>query len=175
MSDFEPPPFTAALDARVPAENIILSHYMASLNQWVCASESSDGRVFIGRAKTEPLARRAAGLRTFSHLEDRVAGKTGEADPAQIDAARNELDQQLAELEKLVARYNGSFPLKIPQEAVVFQVRSAREVLKSDADRPLLARWIIPSLIFIAGAFAEGAIGAFAEQAIDALTEFLKT
>jgi hypothetical protein len=52
-----PPPFTGALDARLPAENVILAHYVDTAGQWVAASEASDGRVFLGRAKTSLAGR----------------------------------------------------------------------------------------------------------------------
>ena len=174
MTELEPPPFTSSLDARVPAENIVLSHYVASLDQWICASESSDGRVFMGRAPTEPQARRAAGLRTYAHLQARTKGEIGEAKPEDIIAARHELDEELRKLESLIADYNGHMPLRLSKDAFLMQVRSARSVLNSDADRPFLSRWILPTLLFVSGAFAEGAIGVYAEQAIEALTRFLQ-
>jgi hypothetical protein len=169
----DPPPFTAALDAAVPAENVTLSHYVASSGTWIAASESSDGRVFIGRAKTEPLARRAAGLRTLAHLQARASGKTEGSTPESIENARAELIEHLGRLVELVESYNGRFPSELPQKAVAHQLKSALLVVEGKPERSVLARWLLPPLTFIAGAFAEGVIGVYAEKAIDALTVLL--
>lgn len=168
-----PPPFTGALDARVPAENVILSHYVDAAEQWVAASEASDGRVFLGRAKTEPLARRAAGLRTLSHLQDRAAGTAEGSTPETMAQARAELEEQLEQLVRMVETYNGTFPPAISREAAVLQLRAAQALVRHSDDRGLLARWLLPSLLFFAGAFAEGIIGAYAEKAVEALTRVL--
>src|SRR5688500_8649706 len=109
-SDQFPPPCTGALDARVPAENVILSHYMDTAAQWVAASQGSDGRVFLGRAKTEPLARRAAGLRTLSNLRDRASGTIEGSTAETMAQARAELEEQLEQLVRMVKTYNGTSP-----------------------------------------------------------------
>lgn len=173
QTEFEPPPFTAALDARVPAENVVLSHFVESADQWIAASEASDGRVFLGRAKTEPLARRAAGMRTFSYLEDRAAGKLRDTTPEDIADAKEELAQQLAELIRLVETYNGRFPHSMPQRVAAMQLRAAKAVVTEGGDRGGLLRWVLPPLLFLSGAFAEGVIGVYAEKAIDLITKLL--
>ncbi len=168
-----PPPFTRALDARVPAESVILSHYVDTAGQWIAASEASDGRMFLGRAKTEPLARRAAGLRTLSHLRDRASG-TAEGSTAETMAqARAELEEQLERLVRMVESYNGTFPPAVPREAAMLQLRAAQALVRHSDDRGVLARWLLPPLLFLAGSFAEGAIGVYAEKAIEALSQLL--
>ena len=172
-AQLEPPPFTGALDARVPAENVILSHFVDTARQWVAASEASDGRVFLGRAKTEPLARRAAGLRTLHHLEERAAGRVHGLDDEAVKDARAELLEQLGQLRQLIEAYNEPFPSTIPREAALLHVRAAQAIVREGEDRGALARWVLPPLLFLAGAFAEGAIGVYAEKAIEALARLL--
>jgi len=168
-----PPPFTGTLDARVPAENVILSHYVDTAGQWVAASEASDGRVFLGRAKTEPLARRAAGLRTLAHLESRVSGAAEGSTAETIEKARAELKEQLEQLVRMIETYNGTFPPAVPREAVALQLRAAQALVRHSGDRGVLARWLLPPLLFLAGAFAEGVIGVYAEKALEALSQLL--
>ncbi len=170
-----PLPFTGALDARVPAENVILSHYVDTAGQWVAASEATDGRVFLGRAKTEPLARRAAGLRTLAHLESRASGKAEGSTVESMAQARAELERQLEELIRMVEAYNGVFPPAVPREAALLQLRAAKVLVRHGNDRGVLARWLLPPLLFLAGAFAEGIVGAYAEKALDALAHLLSS
>lgn len=170
-----PPPFTGALDARVPAENVILSHYVDTAGQWVAASEASDGRVFLGRAKTEPLARRAAGLRTLAHLESRASGATEGSTAETMAQARAELEEQLEQLVRMVEAYNGTFPPSVPRDAALLQLRAAQALVRQSDDRGVLARWLLPPLLFLAGAFAEGVIGAYAEKALEALSQLLSS
>ena len=95
------PAFTGSIDAKVPAENIELTHYLAETGRWVAYSKASDGRVFFGEGATEPLARRAAGLRTLAHLKARASGKIEELRPDDLTKTRNELARELAELRVL--------------------------------------------------------------------------
>lgn len=170
-----PLPFTGALDARVPAENVILSHYVDTAGQWVAASEASDGCVFLGRAKTEPLARRAAGLRTLAHLESRASGAAEGSTRETMARARAELEEQLKQLARMVEVYNGMFPPSVPREAALLQLRAAQALVRQSDDRGVLARWLLPPLLFLAGAFAEGVIGAYAESALEALVHVLSS
>lgn len=170
-----PPPFTGALDARVPAENVILSHYVDTAGQWVAVSEASDGRVFLGRAKTEPLARRAAGLRTLAHLKSRASGDAVGSTAETMAQARAELEARLEELVRMVEAYNGVFPPAVPREAAALQLRAAQALVRHGDDRGVLARWLLPPLLFLAGAFAEGVIGVYAEKVLEALTNLLSS
>jgi hypothetical protein len=168
-----PPPFTGRLDACVPAENVILSHYVDTAGQWVAASEASDGRVFLGRAKTEPLARRAAGLRALAHLESRASGAAEGGTAETMAQARAELEEQLEQLVRMIDAYNGTFPPAVPREAAALQLRVAQMLVRHSDDQGVLARWLLPPLLFLGGAFAEGVIGVYAEKALKDLSQFL--
>lgn len=168
-----PPPYTASLDARVPSENIVLSHYLPELQKWYVASQASDGRVFTSLGNTEPLGRRAAGLRTFDHLEKRANGLFAELTSEEIEAARAELAAELAATAKLVRAFNEPFPATYSKEIVLVELQAAHDVVVAGAERGVLARWVAPPLLFLAGAFAEGIIGAGAEKALEALAKLL--
>jgi len=167
------PAFTGSLDANVPAENVVLSHYMAEARRWLAVSEASDGKVFFGTGNTEALARRAAGLRTLAHLRERAAGALEGQSEQDQRAARDELASELEGLRRMVAGYNGSFPPGSGREVLLAQLGSARDVTKATEARGLIAKYALPVLLFTAGAFAEGVIGAYAEQCLDRLTKFL--
>ena len=167
------PPFTGSLDARVPSENVVLSHYMPELKKWYVASQASDGRVFTGLGNTEPLGRRAAGLRTLEHLEKRAAGGFQELTPEDIEAARSELCAELSEMLTMVTGFNEPFPSTYSKDVVLIELRTAKDLVLARAERGVLARWAALPLLFLAGAFAEGVIGVGAEKAIDALTKIL--
>lgn len=167
------PPFTGSLDARVPSENVVLSHYMPELKKWYVASQASDGRVFTGVGNTEPLGRRAAGLRTLDHLQKRASGEFHDLAPEDIEAARSELAAELSEMLKMVEGFNALFPETYSKDIVLIELRTARDLVVERAERGLLARWVAPPLLFLAGAFSEGVIGVGAEKAIEALTKLL--
>lgn len=115
------PPFTGSLDARVPSENVVLSHYMPELEKWYVASQASDGRVFTSLGNTETLGRRAAGLRTFEHLKNRAAGDFQELTSEEIDAARLELSDELSEMLKLVTGFNEPFPSTYSKDVILIE------------------------------------------------------
>lgn len=167
------PRFTGSLDATVAAENVVLTHYLAETGRWLAVSEASDGRVFYGTGNTEPLARRAAGLRTLAHLEARAEGAVDGQGAGDLGAARAELAEQLGKLSRMVAGYNGSFPDGLGREVVLVQIRAARDIAKASEQRGLVARYGLPVLLFLAGAFAEGVIGAYAEKCLETLTALL--
>jgi hypothetical protein len=167
------PPFTASLDAKVPSENVVLTHYIPELRKWYVVSQASDGHVFTGLGNTEPLGRRAAGLRTYEHLQKRAQGELPGLSPEDIEAARLELDAELEHLTRLVAGFNGSFPPTYAKEIILIELRAAKDLVEVNADRTILAKWVAPPLLFIAGAFAEGAIGVGAEKALDLLGKLL--
>ena len=167
------PPFTGSLDARVPAENVVLCHYMRETGRWIAASQSSDGRVFIGNGATEALARRSAGLRTLQHLKARADGEDTELTQDEIEKARQELIAQLAEVRQSIAGYNGPFPLDSPREVLLLQVDAAQQAVVRSPEREALFRWVVPVLIFLAAAFGEGVIGAYAEKAVDTVNRLL--
>lgn len=167
------PPFTQSIDAKVPAENVTVSHYVAEAGKWFAASEASDGSVHLGFGNTEPLARRIAGLRTFEHLKARAEGKLTDLTPVEIAAARQELASELDRLQQAVQAHNGEFPPLAEREIVIIQVRAASALVRAGANRGVLARWVAPVLLFIAGGFANGVLGVYAEQALLSLNKLL--
>ncbi len=169
------PEFTGSLDARVPAERIKLSHQLDGDGRWFAASESSDGRYFFGTGATEPIARRAAGLRTFSHLQSRAGGRSSDLTNEEIQAARRELLEELDLLERAVVGYNGEFPASAPRKIILIQLSMARQVVQESGERDVLTRWVGPTLLFIAGAFAEGIIGSYAQKGLDILTKLVSS
>jgi len=171
--DLVAPPFTGSLDAKIPAENVVLSHYMADIGRWVVASEASDGAIFIGTGNTEALARRAAGLRTLAHLQRRTEGKLQDRTQADVDRAKAELARELEALSRMVETMNLPMPPFGNKQVVLVELRAASDALKAGAKPGVLARVAAPVLTFVALAFAEGVIGAYAEKCLDALTEVL--
>jgi len=167
------PPFTQSVDAKVPAENVVISHFVAEAGKWFAASEGSDGTVHLGFANTEPLARRIAGLRTFEHLKTRAEGKDSDLSPDQMRAAREELAAELEQLEGAIRAHNGDFPEQASREIVLIQVQTAKALVNAGAAKGILARWVAPVLLFIAGGFANGVLGAYAERALTALHRVL--
>ena len=167
------PPFTQSVDAKVPAENVVVSHFVEEAGKWFAASEGSDGSVHLGFGNTEPLARRIAGLRTFEHLKARAEGKDSDLSPNQMRVARDELAAELEMLEGAIRAHNGDFPEHATREIVLIQVQTARALVKAEAAKGILARWVAPVLLFIAGGFANGVLGAYAEKALTALNKVL--
>lgn len=113
------PAFTGSIDAKVPAENVELTHYLSETGRWVAYSKASDGRVFFGDGATEPLARRAAGLRTLAHLEGRASGEIKGLSPKEMKKAREELARELVQLHVLVATSNIPLPVGYPKEVIL--------------------------------------------------------
>jgi hypothetical protein len=161
------------LDANVPAENVVLSHYMTDTARWLAVSEASDGRIFFGTGNTEVLARRAAGLRTLAHLEERAAGKIEGQAERDRHAAKAELIAELDRLSRMVAGYNGPFPATVGRDVLLAQVRAARDVTKATDTKGIIAKYTLPVLLFVAAAFAEGVIGAYAQECLERVTRFL--
>ncbi|HEX8303087.1 hypothetical protein [Sphingomonas sp.] len=150
------PEFTGLLDAAVPAEKVVLSHQLDGSGQWFAASKASDGRYFFGRAATEPLARRAAGLRTLAHLKSRAGGNFEGLSEEEIEAARLELISCLREIEKLITGFNGDFPAGTSRQLLLVRAKSSRELIEAKPERGIVVRWVAPAVFFFAGAFAEG-------------------
>jgi hypothetical protein len=167
------PPFTSSLDARVPAENVVLSHFVVGTKRWFVASEASNGKVFTATGNTEPLARRAAGLKTFQYLEARAKGGVSELSRKEIETARKELSAELNALAKAIADSNLSFPASDPREVILIELRAARDLVSQQASRTALARWLYPPLLFLGGAFAEGVIGVYAQRCVELLEKLL--
>jgi len=167
------PPFTSAIDAKVPAENVELSHYLASTGRWIAYSKGSDGSVFYGDGATEPLARRAAGLRTLAHLEQRASGEVAGMSPESVRKARDELASELAKLRVLVMTSNLPFPDGYPLEVVLTELQASRDIVLATDERGLIARWTLPTLLFLAGGFANGIIGKGAEKSLELLARLL--
>ncbi|RDE06790.1 hypothetical protein [Sphingomonas aracearum] len=167
------PPFTGSIDAKVPAENVELSHYLAETRRWIAYSKASDGKVFFGDGATEPLARRAAGLRTLAHLEGRASGEAEGLSPDDIKKARDELARELAQLRVLVMTSNLPFPDGYPREVVLTELQASREIVLATDERGIIARWTLPTLLFLAGGFANGIIGKGAEKSLELLTKLL--
>lgn len=161
------------MDAKVPAENIVVSHYVAESQKWFAASEGSDGSVHLGFGNTEPLARRIAGLRTFEHLKARADGSLPALTSDEIEAARLELAVELLRLEEALQAHNGTFSEVAPKEVILIQVRAARDLVNARASRGTLAKWVAPLLLFLAGGFVDGILGVYAEKALEALNKVL--
>jgi len=171
--DLVAPPFTGSLDAKVPAENVVLSHFMAEVGRWVVASEASDGAIFIGTGNTEVLARRAAGLRTLAHLQSRAEGEIEGRTHLDVETARAELTHELAALARMVETTNLPMPEGVDKRLVLVELRASSDALKAGAKRGVIARLAAPVLTFIALAFVEGVIGAYAQRCLDALEQVL--
>lgn len=167
------PNFTGSVDAKVPAENVELTHYLAETGRWLAYSKASDGRVFFGDGATEPLARRAAGLRTLAHLEGRASGEVEGLSPEDVKEARGELARELAQLRVLVMGSNLPFPDGYPKQVILTELHAAREIMLATDDRRLIARWMLPTLLFLAAGFANGVIGKGAEKALEILAKLL--
>ena len=73
LLDGRPPPFTRALDASLPGENIVLATYSDKRGQWAAVQREADGREFVSWAGTEALARRAAALQAISARQAKPA------------------------------------------------------------------------------------------------------
>ena len=155
----------------------ILSSRITSPNckKWYVASKASNGRVFTALGKTEPTSRRAAGLRTFEYLKSRAEGSFEGLTEEEIDAARLELADALSEMARLVIGFNESFPDSYSKDVILIELRTGRELVLEKAERGVLARWIAPPLLFLAGAFSEGVIGYGAEKALEALAKLLSS
>ncbi len=167
------PPFTGSLDAAVPAENIVLTHYLAETDKWFAVSHASDDKFFTGQAATEPLARRAAGLRTLAHLEARAKGEIAELSTEQIASAKAELSKILSDLLDAVQGHNGPFPVTTTREILIIQLRAAKDLVDKSASKGLLAKWVYPPLLFLTGAFGAGIIGVYAERATELMEHIL--
>ena len=167
------PPFTGSVDPSVPAENVVLSHYVSEAGKWYAASQASDGRIFSGYAKTEPLARRAAGIRTLAHLQAKAEGRLPELTSEEKAVAREELAEALSQVRAAVIGFNGAFPATYPKEITLIELDAALKLVTSEAEAGVLSRWIAPPLVFLSGAFAEGIIGAYAEKALELLNKVL--
>jgi hypothetical protein len=87
--------------------------------------------------------------------------------------ARAELEEQLEQLVRMIETYNGTFPPAVPREVAALQLRAAQALVRHSDDRGVLARWLLPPLLFLVGAFAEGIIGVYAEKALEALSQLL--
>ncbi|UZK70053.1 hypothetical protein OKW76_03085 [Sphingomonas sp. S1-29] len=166
-------PFTGSIDGKVPAENVELTHYLAETGRWVAYSKASDGRVFFGDGATEPLARRAAGLRTLAHLEGRASGEVEGLSPEETKNARNELARELAQLHVLVTTSNLPFPNGYPKEVILTELKATHDIVLATDERGLIARWTLPTLLFLAGGFANGIIGKGAEKSLELLAKLL--
>jgi hypothetical protein len=167
------PPFTRSLDAKVPAENIFLVELIKEFQRWLAISEATDGCVFHATGNTEPLARRAAGLKTYVHLKEKAEGRTPEAGDASVEAAKAELVRHMDELANMVAGYNGMMPPGVSRDILAIEIRSAGDIVRNSRDRPLIARYALRTLIYVSSAFASGAIGVYAEKCLELLTKFL--
>ncbi len=167
------PAFTGSIDAKVPAENVELTHYLTETGRWVAYSKATDGRVFFGDGATEPLARRAAGLRTLAHLKGRASGEVEGLSAEEMRNAREELARELAQLHVLVTSSNLLFPTGYPKEVILTELRATRDIVLATDERGLIARWTLPTLLFLAGGFANGIIGKGAEKSLELLAKLL--
>ena len=90
LLDEELPPYTRALDAALPGENIVLTLYSPRRAKWAASHRKPDGEQVLVWAATEPLARRCAALKGLSaHTAIRPAARPAAAPPqAEAPAAR---------------------------------------------------------------------------------------
>jgi hypothetical protein len=65
LLDDRPAPFTRALDASIPGENIVLAVYSDKRGRWAAVQREANGRDYLSWGATEALARRAAALHAF--------------------------------------------------------------------------------------------------------------
>lgn len=63
LLDADLPPYTTALDAAVPGENIVLALYSPRRGRWAAVQEAADGAQALVWAASECLARRRAALK----------------------------------------------------------------------------------------------------------------
>lgn len=61
----EIPPFTSALDAAVPGENIVCAMYSSKHDRWAAVHREPEGGEVLAWAANEVLARRTAGLKAI--------------------------------------------------------------------------------------------------------------
>lgn len=65
LLDQDLPPYTTALDAALPGENIVLALHSARRGKWAAVQRTPGGSDVLVWAATEPLARRAAALKAL--------------------------------------------------------------------------------------------------------------
>jgi hypothetical protein len=65
LLDQDLPPYTTALDAALPGENIVLALHSAKRGKWAAVQRTPGGNDVLVWATTEPLARRAAALKAL--------------------------------------------------------------------------------------------------------------
>ena len=87
--------------------------------------------------------------------------------------ARMELARELDQLARLIEGHNQPNPALLEKAVIVVQLRAARDLVRRNGAKSVLAKWALPVLVFLAGAFAEGAIGAVAERCLDRLSAIL--
>jgi hypothetical protein len=166
------PHFTGSLDARVPGEEIVFVQRIDGTGRWLAFSKASDGSIFHSDGATEPLARRGAGLLTFAHLQERADGTIAGQTSEEIISAKMELRRELQKLILSIKESNQDFPPQYPKSILIIELRAANKIINYN-EKSIIARWLLPPLIFLAGAFAEGLIGSYAEKTIESLTRFL--
>jgi hypothetical protein len=59
--DITTPPYSTSLDAATPGENITSMHFREGW--WKAVHTSPEGDCFVGKARTEIMARRSAGMK----------------------------------------------------------------------------------------------------------------
>jgi hypothetical protein len=162
------PPFTTSVDAGIPGENIVLVRFVEWSRKWIAIAKAPDGALLIGVGNTEPLARRIAGLK---NLRRQRAG----VQQAITDGDLKHLQSLVLELIAHVRACN-DYPEIDPVGKLrrLRQLEQAAETLHSaEHDSLSLADLLLPSLIFFAGAFAEGIIVKLAEETLTALERLL--
>jgi hypothetical protein len=106
-------------------------------------------------------------MRTLAYLEGRSSGKAEGLSEEETKKARDELARELAQLHVLVTTSNLPFPDKYPKEVVLIELKAAREIVLATDERGLIARWTLPTLLFLAGGSANGIIGKGAEESLE--------
>jgi hypothetical protein len=90
-----------------------------------------------------------------------------------VKDARNELARELAQLRVSIIATNLPFPDRYPKEVILTELHAIREIVLATDERGLIARWALPTLLFLAAGFANGIIGKGAEKALELLTKLL--
>ena len=89
LLDEDLPPYTSALDAPLPGENIVLALYSPRRGRWAAVHQKPDGEQILVWAASEALARRVAALKaTRGSAKPAGAMATGQAATARPAAPK---------------------------------------------------------------------------------------
>jgi len=155
----------------VPKENIISVEKLPNIGKWIAISEAPDGAVFYGVGNTEPLARRIAGLRTFEYLKNAPQDRPGKE--SEYQRSKQDLIRALGELNGFIECLNEEIPTGTTKNRLLAEIKVTQELVSEGKDRSAIARYALPTLLFIAVAFAQGVIGAYAEKCLALVSKLI--